>query len=658
MAFLAPIFLIGMAALALPVLLHLRRNRPKKTVAFSSLMFLEASPQVTKRRARLQDILLLVLRCLALGLLILAFARPYFPAADGTVAVADGGIMRFILLDTSASMRGEPMERALAEAGRIIDGAPEKDAIAVGIFDGGFQALLRPERALEIPEFERKRMARNALAGVKSGWGSSDPGGALVSAVGLVENGMPLRMDWIGDLQKGGIGSRLESEVWRDGVQIVPHGIARKKGWTNGGVRLISRDGDVVRVRVTNAEGSAKKDFELRWSGMEEGMRVSVMPGESDVFEAPGEAGGGGWVVLEGDDYDFDNKAEWGEYRKPSASVWYPDSGDAKDAEGGLYFLKRAMQSTPSYEVGIVKEFPERRPALVISEGGMAGNDVVEFRKYLESGGSGLVAMESAASAGVIGGLLGMGAEGTVEKVPAGHARFGEIDFESPVFAPFADARYADFSRIRIWRYRALPEEMEKKGTVIARYDTGDAAWIVYQTGEGVLNVFTSSWRPVDSQLALTTKFAPLLHAMLERAAGSVGVTKMLVVGDELELPEGERKMTMPGGEIVEREEGKTGLKAMAPGLYRSGTAVYPVQVEPEESEVTPMTKVDLNSLNLPMKGLPDATVIAEMNRKVTETEEERRQKWSWWLLLGAALLFVAESTLSSAFPRKIPARS
>ncbi|MEY3896686.1 MAG: hypothetical protein RLZZ214_2206, partial [Verrucomicrobiota bacterium] len=94
-----------MAAVALPVLLHLRKNRPKETVAFSSLMFLEESPPVTRTRSRLQDILLLILRCLALALLILAFARPFFPAKDKPTASADGAAMDFILIDTSASMR-------------------------------------------------------------------------------------------------------------------------------------------------------------------------------------------------------------------------------------------------------------------------------------------------------------------------------------------------------------------------------------------------------------------------------------------------------------------------------------------------------------------------------------------------------------------------
>ena len=155
MAFLAPLFLAGLAAIALPILLHLRKNRPKQTVAFSSLMFLEASPLVTKRRARIQDILLLILRCLALALLAFAFARPFLPATEKPAAAAEGAVLNFLLIDTSASMRGAPMQKALAEAQKIIASLPEKDWIAVGTFSGKFRPLVSADRARELSPSER-----------------------------------------------------------------------------------------------------------------------------------------------------------------------------------------------------------------------------------------------------------------------------------------------------------------------------------------------------------------------------------------------------------------------------------------------------------------------------------------------------------------------
>src|SRR5690606_8703114 len=99
----------------------MRKTRPKETVAFSSTMFFDAQPPITKRRSRLKDTLLLILRCAALALMVLAFARPFFPAKDDSPAPVTGSTTHFILIDTSASMRGEPVEKAVAAAREEIE---------------------------------------------------------------------------------------------------------------------------------------------------------------------------------------------------------------------------------------------------------------------------------------------------------------------------------------------------------------------------------------------------------------------------------------------------------------------------------------------------------------------------------------------------------
>ncbi|MEM1296707.1 MAG: BatA domain-containing protein, partial [Verrucomicrobiota bacterium] len=50
MGFLFPLYLLGALALAIPVLLHLRRRPPKDRVVFSSLMFLD--PQTPQKKQR------------------------------------------------------------------------------------------------------------------------------------------------------------------------------------------------------------------------------------------------------------------------------------------------------------------------------------------------------------------------------------------------------------------------------------------------------------------------------------------------------------------------------------------------------------------------------------------------------------------------------
>ncbi len=652
MAFLAPLFLIGLAAITLPVILHLRKNRPKQTVAFSSLMFLEPSPLVTKRRARIQDVLLLVLRCLALALLALAFARPYFPAPQKPVAATGGAILNFLLIDNSASMRGAPLEKALAVAEGIVDGAQEEDWIAVGTFSGKFRPLVGADRARELATSERKSAAKSALDSVTSTWESTALDSALLAAVASVEEGIPVKIHLIGDFQKDQAFERLASEVWPSSMQVIPHPVTPGDQWTNAGLHIPSRGDDTLTIRVANSEGSANSKFSLKWSGIATPQQISVPPGESAVFDAPQGIADEGEVSLSGDNFSFDNKATWAARVRPLVKIWYPDEIDASDSKESLYFLTRAVTSTPDYEVEIVSAFPQPPPAIAISAGAPGEAATAALRDFIEKGGTGLFTLDSLGSVTTLANILGKKAPDASASTATGQARFGEIDFKSTVFAPFADARYSDFSGIRIWNYQILPPELTGSGTVIAHFDTGDPAWVVFSLGRGTLHVLTTTWRPADSQLALTTKFPPLLHALLNRAAVSEGSSQPLFVGDPLPVSSETSAVVLPNGEALPVGAYKT---AEAPGIYRAGGSAFSVQLDPTESELTPIPVSRLAALGLPTDDLGDPTALAANSQRLSGIEQERQQKWAWWLVIAAAAFFVAE-TLFAAISGKRPA--
>src|ERR1043166_4022733 len=105
MSFLAPLFVLGALAIAAPIIFHLIRRTSREKIPFSSLMFLQPTPPRVTRKSRLENILLLILRCAVLFLLALAFARPFLRnplhASSGK-----GSATRTVgLLDTSESMR-------------------------------------------------------------------------------------------------------------------------------------------------------------------------------------------------------------------------------------------------------------------------------------------------------------------------------------------------------------------------------------------------------------------------------------------------------------------------------------------------------------------------------------------------------------------------
>src|SRR5437870_8030052 len=143
MSFMNPLFLLGLAAVAVPLIVHLVRRTRARKIEFPSLMCVRQGPQRTIRRKRLINWLLLLLRSLALLCLVLAFARPYFSGSN--MAEATGRAKATVILfDTSFSMRyGTRFERAKTKACAIVNEAAGNDQVAFVAFGQGYEVLSR-----------------------------------------------------------------------------------------------------------------------------------------------------------------------------------------------------------------------------------------------------------------------------------------------------------------------------------------------------------------------------------------------------------------------------------------------------------------------------------------------------------------------------------
>jgi hypothetical protein len=136
MSFLNPLVLLGLAAAAIPVILHLLNRRRVRTVQFSSLRFLKELQHSSLRRLKLRQWLLLLLRTLTIVALVLSFARPVL---HGNLAGFSGTRARtsmILVLDDSPSMtvrteRGRVFDRAREAAGRVLSLAGEEDRVAL-----------------------------------------------------------------------------------------------------------------------------------------------------------------------------------------------------------------------------------------------------------------------------------------------------------------------------------------------------------------------------------------------------------------------------------------------------------------------------------------------------------------------------------------------
>ncbi len=132
MNFLYPAFLFGLAAISIPVVIHLFHFRKFKKVFFSNTAFLQAIKTEKQNKNRLRNLLVLLLRILAISMLVFAFAQPYFPSKVSTQSGSEDHVC--IYLDNSPSMAGiagksDLLSTAKALAEEIIRSYPDNTRI-------------------------------------------------------------------------------------------------------------------------------------------------------------------------------------------------------------------------------------------------------------------------------------------------------------------------------------------------------------------------------------------------------------------------------------------------------------------------------------------------------------------------------------------------
>ena len=146
MTFLNPLLLIGGLGLALPILAHLLNRFQVQHTDWAAMQFLNRAVRVRSRQIKLRDLLLLIMRCVAMILLILALSRPAWTGNSWLPGERRAGVV--IALDNSFSMgHGAQGETRFDEALKRIEVIREKmapgDPITLTLMGGDDQVVLR-----------------------------------------------------------------------------------------------------------------------------------------------------------------------------------------------------------------------------------------------------------------------------------------------------------------------------------------------------------------------------------------------------------------------------------------------------------------------------------------------------------------------------------
>ena len=135
MTFIYPLLLGGLAAVGLPVLLHLLMRQKPKHLLFPAFRFLQQRAKTNQRKIRLRHLLLLLMRMTLLALICLALARPRL-FSDRLSFGQNQAVAAVLIVDTSPSMEyvvagKSRLEEARQRALELLDEMNESSRVAI-----------------------------------------------------------------------------------------------------------------------------------------------------------------------------------------------------------------------------------------------------------------------------------------------------------------------------------------------------------------------------------------------------------------------------------------------------------------------------------------------------------------------------------------------
>src|SRR5687767_2023135 len=109
------LFVFGALAVSVPIIIHLLNRRKFRIVDWAAMDFLLEADKKNRRRVRLENWLLLFLRCLAVFLIGLMLARPYDSTGLAAGLFDAQKFERIVLIDDSLSTQARVNNRSVME---------------------------------------------------------------------------------------------------------------------------------------------------------------------------------------------------------------------------------------------------------------------------------------------------------------------------------------------------------------------------------------------------------------------------------------------------------------------------------------------------------------------------------------------------------------
>ena len=697
MSFLAPYFFAGLAALAVPILVHLIQKERKDVVHFPSLMFVRRIPYQSVQRRKIHNWMLLALRAAAMALLIAAFSRPFLKQDPVQAAALSGAREVVILLDHSASMGyGDRWTRAQDEARKVVSGLRGEDRATLVLFARNVEENVRATT-------DQAQLETAIRTAAVTGDGTRY-GPTLRFAQSLLSRSTLPRKEavLISDFQKTGWETREEIHL-PEGAVLTPVSVAEREtsnllissaAFDEKAFSGEERVGVTVGLMNRGSTAITNLPVKLEVDGRAiDSRNVSIEPhATGSVTFLPftvAEANMRGVVRAGSDLMPKDNVFHFVVSPQRPVSVLMvqaegvPTSGDESPS---LYMQTvLGMSVAPVFKVDVV---PVSRvnPAALERRSIVVLNDVTSLpaptdaliKTFVEQGGGLFISLgQNTPWAGGTSPLLPGKLGATVDRKIGRGATLGYLDFSHPALELFKQPRSGDFTRIYFTQYRALTPEPTDR--VLMRYDDGGAALVERKDGAGRIFAFTSPIGGRSNNLPQEAMFVPFVLQLIpylahyDQPAASFIVGHMLDISVPLEASvregsagtTGKRTATgvvvTPGGQqLTLGEGGAASIELGEQGFYSvrmQGTGdrkpfAAAVNIDPAESDLTPMSPEEFVASATGRAAVTPAGQSLEHPNLTPEDIEKKQRVW-WVLLVAAVAALIGESVLSNRLSRR-----
>ncbi|HWB60388.1 MAG TPA: BatA and WFA domain-containing protein [Chthoniobacteraceae bacterium] len=687
MSLLSPWMLYGFAALAAPIIIHLWQRRRVVQVNFSTLRFLKLVAAKTSRSSRIENIILLLLRCLIFALLALAAARPVISTKAAKLFGGDAPRTVVLAIDNSMSMGYRPgddsrLESAKKEALAVIDDLKPGDDVAI------FTVGDRVDELIAEPTVDH-RVARETVESIRQSEDRSDFSAVFREARKIVAQGSHGIRELYFFTDNQDYGWRFDAnpvfdDAWTKSdlhsLIVRPDDLAAANSAVSE-VRIQTpfiTPGNPFSASATVANFSARSSqdlLEVKFNGGRVAQKpLDLAPGASvevplDFQPPPIE---GRWVravaAIQGDNLPADDQFYFTVpvYQPPRVLIVEGQEAGAAQLHSG-YFLGKALTA------GETDVLPARTvPAPELEETtlggysavfladvpGLSDRALVRLDDYLQGGGTVVLFPGDLASVTNLAHMDFLPAKpAAIRELPAGRLSTKILDPANPLFA---DAWDSNTPFPALPQHKIIDWKINPDAKALITFSNNAPFLIFGNRGPGRVMIVNASADRSWGDFPLSPAFLPLVQQIARLSAEQTGGKAGFTVGDAIPMaaniprdealtikyPDGSTH-DLPAGDrtqLVERTE-QSGFYEISSA--KQGTLeVVAVNADRRESNLKPIDDSALSKI------LPIETINGIDNLKLW-LARSRGNVPVWPVLLVLALAaFAAEAILANVMAR------